>query len=162
MALADATRSGVEDELREAIRTGRQVDWRTGVATADDLAHGGDWDAQRTVAAALLAELLLTAPEESRRPRGLRLTGARIVGELNLEATELACPLLLQGCWFAEPVILAEAQAPAVRLPGCHLPGLSAQQLTTRGNLELNDGFTATGEVRLVGARPSTRQSRHG
>jgi hypothetical protein len=151
MALAETTRAGVEDELREAMLTGRSVDWRTGDAEADDPAHGASWDTQRTVAAASLAELLTTT-EGSRRPRALRLAGARIVGQLDLETTELVCPLLLRGCWFAEPLILADAQAPALRLPGCLLPGLSAQQLTTRGNLELNDGFTATGEIILFGA----------
>src|SRR5215207_2791596 len=140
LTLGETTRRGVERELRKAIWTGRLADLRTGDATADDPACGAGWSAERTVAAALLAELL-TSAEGSRRPRTLRLAGARIVGRLDLEATELVCPLLLQGCWFAEPVILAEAQAPAVRLPSCHLPGLSGRQLTTHDNLELNDGF---------------------
>lgn len=83
----------------------------------------------------------------------MRLAGARINGQLDLEAAaELACPLLLRACWFAEAPILDEAQAPTVRLPGCRLPGLSTDQLTTRGNLELNEGLTATGEVSLLGA----------
>jgi hypothetical protein len=151
MALAETTRAGVEAELREAIRTGQLVDLRTGDPVADDPAHGAGWDAQRTVAAVLLAELL-TSAEGPRRPRALRLAGARVVGQLDLEATALVCPLLLHGCWFAEPVNLAEARAPAIRLPGCHLPGLSADQLTTSGNLELDEGFTATGEVGLLGA----------
>jgi hypothetical protein len=151
MALANTTRAGVEDELREAILNGRLVDWRTGDAADDDPGHGAGWEAQRAVAAALLAELLTNAGG-SRRPRALRLAGARILGQLDLEATELLCPLLLQGCWFAEPMVLDEARTPALRLPGCHVPGLSARQLTTRGNLELNNGFTATGEVKLLGA----------
>jgi hypothetical protein len=149
--LADTTRADAEQELREAILAGRLVDWRTGDARADDPVHGAGWDAQRTVAAALLAELL-TNEQGPLRPRALQLAGARIVGQLDLEATELVCPLLLRGCWFAEPVVLDEARASAVRLPGCHLPGLSSKQLTTRGNLELNDGFTADGEVSLAGA----------
>jgi hypothetical protein len=151
MALADSTHTGVKGELADAMRTGRLVDLRPRDATADDPAHGADWDSHRTVPAALLAELL-TSSEGSPRPRALRLAGARIIGELDLEASELVCPLLLWDCWFAEPVVLAEAQAPVVRLPGCHLPGLAASQLTTRGNLELNDRFTATGEVSLRGA----------
>ena len=88
MALADTTRNDLEAQLREAIWTGRLVDRRTGNATADDPAQGADWPAQRTVPAALLAEMLTTT-EGSRRPRALRLAGARITGKLHLEATEL-------------------------------------------------------------------------
>ena len=76
---------------------------------------------------------------------------------LDLEAAELLCPVFLKRCWFDEPVNLAEARVPALRLPGCHLPGLRAEQLATRGNLELNEGFTATGEVRLHGAHVGGR-----
>jgi hypothetical protein len=54
--------------------------------------------------------------------------------------------------WFDEPVALSEATAPALRLPGCHLPALDAERLTTRGNLELGHGFHARGEVNLGGA----------
>jgi hypothetical protein len=71
---AETTRAGVEDELREAMLTGRLVDWRTGDATADDPAYDAGWDAQRTVPGALLAELL-TDVEGPRRPRALRLAG---------------------------------------------------------------------------------------
>jgi hypothetical protein len=39
-----------------------------------------------------------------------------------------------------------------VRLPGCRAPGLDGEQLRIQGNLELNKGFTAEGEVRLLGA----------
>jgi len=148
VAFAETTRAGVEDELREAILTGRLVDWRTGYVTADDPANGAGWDAQRTVPGALLAELLSVA-EGPRRPRALRLAGARVVGQLDLEAAEVVCPLLLRACWFAEPVVLSEARAPALWLPGCHLPGLSAERLTTRGDLRLSDGLTVGGGVRL-------------
>jgi hypothetical protein len=78
MALAEATRAGVEDELREAMLTGRLVDWRTGDATADDPAQGAGWDAQRTVPG-LLAKLF-TDTEVQPRPRALRLAGAHIGG----------------------------------------------------------------------------------
>jgi hypothetical protein len=71
---------------------------------------------------------------------------------LNLEAATVVCPLSLHRCYFDQPIYLREAQAPAVRLTGCRTPGLDAAQLQTRGNLELDDGFAATGKVTLVGA----------
>jgi hypothetical protein len=71
------------------------------------------------------------------------LRGARITGGLDLEGAELTCPILLQDCWFEEPVNLCEARATAIHLPGCHLPSLEARQLTVRDNLMLGDGLSA-------------------
>jgi hypothetical protein len=149
MALTDDSHIDVEKELRQAILAGRLVDLRSGEPEADDPAGGSEWDARRTVSAQVLVDLLTSS--HGPRRRALRLAGARIIGSLDLEAAELVCPILLEGCWFEEPAILAEASVPALRLPGCHLPALHAQQLTIRGDLELSYGFTASGEVRLRG-----------
>jgi hypothetical protein len=56
----------------------------------------------------------------------------------------------LVACWFAEPVNVGEATVASLRLLGCHLPGLQAWQLTTKGNLGLNYGFTARELVLLA------------
>ncbi len=82
----------------------------------------------------------------------MKLRGARITGPLDLEARTLACPLLLQECCIEEAVNLCEAIAPVVRLPGCHLPAFTAWQLRTTGDVQLDDGFSARGEVNLAGA----------
>ncbi|MEU8343230.1 hypothetical protein AB0C74_16160 [Spirillospora sp. NPDC048832] len=112
----------------------------------------GGADADRQVRAGLLARLLTgERTPEGGRPRAVKLRGARITGALDLEAAELACPLLLDGCRFEEPLVLREATAPSVRLPGCDVPELIADQLRTTGNLELNRGFTAA-RVHLTGA----------
>jgi hypothetical protein len=150
MALADSAAIDVAQELRDAILTGRLVDRRTGDAEADDPAQGASWVGQRTVVATLLEELLAKT-EGPRRPRALRLAGVRIVGRLNLEAAELACPLSLHGCWFEEPVILTESQALSIRLSGCRFPEIEANQLVTRGNLHLTEVVTQ-GQVSLSGA----------
>ena len=137
-----------------AAGTGALVDLRAGVPELDDPAGGAKWDAARTVRAELLVELLVGArtPLRGGRLRAVQLRGARITGWLNLEAVTLGCPLLLQDCHLEQWINLNEARAPVVRLPGCHLPVLAAEQLETRGNLQLDRGFTATGEVRLPGA----------
>jgi hypothetical protein len=93
----------------------------------------------------------MTGPKDA-HPRAVKLAGARITGALDLEAATLKCPLNLRGCSFEQPINLQEAQASVLRLSGCDVPGLSARQLQTRGNLELNNGFSAKGEVNLLGA----------
>jgi hypothetical protein len=150
--LADREFSSAGEGVRRAVAAGALADLRDGTQRADDPRGGQMWGPGRTIRADVRAHLL-TEVVAAERPRSLRLAGARIVGTLDLEAARLPCPLLLLGCWFEEPVNLAEASVPALRLPGCHLPGLRAAQLTVDGNLELNDGFTV-GEVNLLGAHP--------
>jgi adhesin HecA-like repeat protein len=150
VTLADDEATSPDQRVRTAITTGEWVDLRTHDPSADDPSQGAHWGLDRIVHAQVLADLLTQA--DGRRRRALRLAGARITGRLDLEAAEVLCPVLLTGCWFEQPVNLAEAHVPALRLRGCHLPGFHADQVSTRGNLELNDGFVATGEVGLHGA----------
>jgi hypothetical protein len=151
LTLADGELFPAEEGVRRAMAKGVLADLREGDHDADDPRGGETWRPGRTVRADVLAQLL-TGVMAVERPRALRLAGARIVGMLDLEAARLLCPALFLGCWFEQPVNLAEACVPALRLPGCQLPGLRAAQLTVRGNLELNDGFTARGEINLLGA----------
>ena len=125
---------------------------RSGATETIGPARAGGLDAGRIVPAALLAKLL-TRPDRPQRPRGLDLTGAHITGVLDLRAAELICPVLLEDCQFEKPIILAEASVPAFRMIRCSVPALDGAQLTTRGNLELRKGFTASGEISLDGAR---------
>jgi hypothetical protein len=142
-----------ERAVWEAVESGKLVDLRLGDPDRDDPAKGATWDSDRQVRAQLLYELLrgVSKPKDT-PPRALKLAGAWITGALDLEAVTLLCPLLLRGCYVDHPITLEEASAPALRLPRCHVASLNADQLETRGSVELNDGFTATGEVRLVGA----------
>jgi hypothetical protein len=142
-----------ERKLVRGVATGTVTDLQAG-DTGLDVAQGATWGTEQIVRASVLAELLTGRRTEGNDLlRAVKLRGARIVGPLDLEATELACPLLLQDCYLEEPVNLSEASAPAVRLPGCHLPAMNAGQLRTTGSLELNNGATTHGEVSLAGAR---------
>jgi hypothetical protein len=129
------------------------VDLRTGEPGEDDPAQGQTWTRGRWVRAKFLCELLTdTRKPAAPRARVVNLAGARISGVLDLEAARLVCPLILRDCWFEAPINLEHAQAQVLRLPGCYLPGLHAKQLDTRGDLQLDDGFVADGEVNLRGA----------
>jgi hypothetical protein len=155
--------SVAERELSHATALGTLVDLQVGAPERDDPERGLSWGPERMVRAELLFGLLTgERPPIGGRPRAVKLRGARITDTLDLAATELVCPLLLSDCYFDQPINLNEASAPAVRLPGCRLPGLTADQLRTTGNLDLNAGFTVAGQVSLIGARVGGRLSLHG
>jgi hypothetical protein len=136
--LAENRLTEPEQRIMKAAATGALVDLRTGTPELDDPTKGATWNAARIVRAEVLVELLTDAREpKAARLRAVKLRGARITGMLDLEATTLVSPLLLQDCYFEQPATLREAQAQSVRLPGCHLPGLAADQLETRSDLEL-------------------------
>jgi len=149
----DKKLSDAERTLLDAVITGTLADLQIGDAELDNPAQAAAWGADRTVRAELLAELLTgERTPQGGQLRAVKLRGARITGPLDLEARTLACPLLLQECCIEEAVNLCEAIAPVVRLPGCHLPAFTAWQLRTTGDVQLDDGFSARGEVNLAGA----------
>jgi hypothetical protein len=138
----------VERAVRDALVRGQAVDLRPATADGND---GAPWVPERTVRGELLRDLLLSEAAGGAAPT-LRLRGARITGRLDLEGASLSVALDLRDCSFEQGIKLNEARAPAVRLWGCSAPSLEADQLETRGNLELRE-FVAYGEVRLRGAR---------
>jgi hypothetical protein len=154
LLLDDHDLSEAERGALEAIARGDAADLRTGQADADDPERGSTWGADRTVRADLLIDLLTGRRVPEGPPlRGVGLIGVRITGSLDLAGTTAVCPLLLWNCWFDEPMDLARATIPLIRMPGCHVPALTATQLKTDGNVELALGFTAHGEVDMDGAR---------
>jgi len=145
--------SAPEKRLVDAARTGALVDLCTGVSDVDAVANAPSWSANRVVRAEVLARLLKGDTRlHNGRPRAVKLRGALVTGELDLEAVSLVCPLLLQDCHVDEVINLRDAQAPTLRLHGCCVPGIDADQLETRGNLEFCDRFIAHGCINLSGA----------
>ena len=136
-----------ERQLWRAVETGELVDLRSGNSELDDPDRGAEWGPERAVRSELLYELLVEYQPTS---RAVVLRGARISGGLNLEAARIACSLIFEGCFFAGPINLREAQAPAVRITGCKLLCLAADQLETRGDLDL--GRSTVPIVTLRGA----------
>jgi hypothetical protein len=121
------------EELEEAIEAGRPVARGNG----EPAEEGQDWGNDRTLPAPVLYELL-ARPDGGTMPRAAILVGLRISGRLNLHAVQLKAPLIFHGCYFDEPVNLMAATAVEIRLTGCHLSVLAADQLITRGDLDLS------------------------
>lgn len=84
---------------------GEPVDFREGGAegdTADNPATGSDWGPERTVRASVLRAVLLGAPHEDGEIPRLRLSGARVTGQLRLAYAVVDHPLHLRYCHFEE------------------------------------------------------------
>ncbi len=104
-----------------------------------------------TVRAALLYDLCVHPDECGVDPKGIKLEGARVTGELDLEGTTLVRTVWLWNCHFEAPIILRDARTRTVSLQGSTVPGITADWLRLEGKLSL-DRVTIEGEVRLAGA----------
>ena len=94
--------------------------------------------------------------DSGKRPiRGtvIALRGAWILGMLDLLHANIPYALDLNCCRFVAPVIMLHAGCGALYLNGSYLAkGLVADGITTKGGVNLRDGFSAEGEVRLLSA----------
>ena len=152
MKVSDLTES--ERKVWQSAATGAVVDLRVGNPELDSPEKWAKWGTERTVRAEVVADLLLGDGEAAPvAVRGVRLQGARITGDLNLEAVTLRCPLALLDCSFASALNLEEATAVSVRLSGSLVPAIRARQLRTSGDLRLDKGFCVSGGVDLDGAQ---------
>nr|WP_189182918.1 oxidoreductase [Microbispora rosea] len=154
-----------ERRLWEAYPTGAWVDLRGGRET--DSSSGGSWGRSRVVRAEVIAALVLgrrgggsvTVP-------GVRLAGARIVGDLNLSDATIEAKIHLLDCHIAGTVSLNDAKTRGVRLRRCDIFRFRASRATVDGLLDLDgsavhagvhlDNAHVTGQLRLSGTRVGT------
>jgi hypothetical protein len=115
-----------------------------GVATGQPVDLTGATD--RDVPADLLRELVAAGAP------GLRLTGARVVGPLDLGGLRIGGPVRLVGCDFTAPLSLRDADLPLLDLRRSRLVSLTATEAVVERVLLLS-GIEATAGVALGGAR---------
>ncbi|GLW64394.1 oxidoreductase [Actinomadura rubrobrunea] len=141
-----------ERRLWKAFPKGEPVDLSSGDPAFDDPAQSGRWGADRVIRAEVLVALLAGAAEpEPGHVAAVRLTGARIVGSLNLGHAEVTAPLALTGCVFDEAPHLYWASMNSVHMMRCRLPGLVASGARVDGHLWL-EGSRISGGLWLDGA----------
>ncbi|GGT72557.1 membrane-associated oxidoreductase [Streptomyces coeruleorubidus] len=141
-----------EERVWRAFPRGDDVDFRG--STDEDPARGADWGPERTVRAAVVRALLLSAPQEDGETAALRLAGARITGVLDLKYGEVDRAVRLSGCHFEDVPVLYGARLRQLNLRESALPGLDAATLRVDGVLRMSDCLFE-GPVRLGGAQIS-------
>jgi hypothetical protein len=119
-----------------------------------------DQDASRTIRAELIRCLATGAVWPTRfapwpvHSQGLMAREARIAGELDLQGSTLKPTLGFHRSVFDRRIKLSGAEARTISFRACLLlEGIDAQSAAIKGNLFLSDGFTAKGEVSLIGTR---------
>ncbi len=86
-------------------------------------------------------------------PRGLMIRGAKILGPLDLEGCKAVTSVWMHDCAIADGLVLREGMFSTISLAGSRVNGIAASRAEIRGSLYLRDGFHATGEVNLAGAK---------
>jgi len=112
------------------------------------------WGLHRTIRSTVLRTLC--SHREARMfmdPQGVRLTDARIVGQLNLSGANVPFDLRFERCDFEYPVFAAGTRIQTLDLTGTHVPGLVADRLEAQGGVFLRHGFVARCGVHLPSAR---------
>jgi hypothetical protein len=106
------------------------------------------------VRGAILAKILCApADPDAGWPRpGLRLTGARVTGRLDLSFVEVAHPLMLDDCEFDEAPMLYWSRLRYTSFAGSRLPGLVLPNAEIAGHLRLT-GCRVDGALNLRGTK---------
>jgi len=121
-------------------------------ALAGALASGRELDLVGASVPATVLAAVLTAEAPHGAP-ALRLSRANITGSLRLVGADVAVPVDLRRCTFAQVPDLRMAQFAGLALTGCRVPGLQAGNLRVAADLLLDDGFTSHGPVHLADAQ---------
>ncbi|GGO81682.1 hypothetical protein GCM10012280_06530 [Wenjunlia tyrosinilytica] len=145
-----------EREMWRAFRAGEVHDLRTGVPELDNPGTSRIWGPERTVRASAVARLLLDGPPaDSGRVCCLKLSGARISGQLNLSGGTVAPYIELHNCQFEQQVLMPECSFTTLRMVRCAIPRIEAARLSTEGDLHLPQ-CTVPGGIRLTDAHIGT------
>jgi hypothetical protein len=157
----------VERRLVDHVRRGELLDL-AGAEPVDEAAMRA-WDSTRTVRAVVLRDILRSRLAPNPDPHGLRLRGARIAGQLDLENLTISLWLELLDCLLGEGLVARDATLPGLDLEGCRLehpsqPPLAAERLTAAVLAFDRAVITAHCEndaVRLPGAHLGTLACSH-
>lgn len=167
-----------ERKVIAAARAGSTADFRTGNKEKDDPAKGANWTGSRTIRAELIYALCTGAESKWKvSHKGLKISGARITGSVDLSYASIDFPLNFFVCHFEQILDFNNAQTRSLQLRGSYLPKVNLLSSKIAGNLIcsgatiinpdgdaflidwakivggifMDDGFNAKGEVRLVG-----------
>lgn len=112
-----------------------------------------DQTPDNTIRAELLRHVLLSGDGVHLDEKGLRLRGACIVGQLDLQGCSLDRDITLSHCRLEQPVTVVNARLRGLHISGVEMAGLTADNAWFSGSLYIRAGTVVAGEISLAGAR---------
>ena len=111
---------------------------------------------ETTIRADLLAFLISGKDSfENPRPHSLLLSGANIVGDLDLSYTSFFGDIRLHRCVFHNRILAIRAKSNLLSLEGSYLSGLTADGTKFSSSVYLTQDFRSTRQVSFAGAGQS-------
>jgi hypothetical protein len=122
--------------------------------SSNDPAHAAAWGHEREIRSELI-RWLCSNPNASRLedPGGIRILGARIVGDFDLSYRRIPFPIVMHRCKFSNQIKLVATEIPHLDLDGSYVGEINAKGLIAHSDLNLGHGFQAEGETMLENAK---------
>jgi hypothetical protein len=142
-----------EKKLVHNLVLGSPADYCSQDQAKNDPKNSKDWGESRMIRAVFLR--WLCSDERAIRNisgNGINIRGAKIDGELNLQAASIPLPLFFYRCATPGPVLLNSAETRGLSFAGCVGGRISGDRLVVQGDLSLQ-GFQSEGAVVLTNAR---------
>jgi len=148
------TLSDAEKLLLNKVTCGDWADCSKLNEEGNDPEEADKWGKARQIRAALVTWLCTDKRAlECIHPKGIQVHGADITDALNLSFVNIPFQLTLHCCRLKDHIDLSRAEVSELDLQGSLVNGILAECVTVRHCVFLTNGFTATGEVRFLGAR---------
>jgi hypothetical protein len=119
----------------------------------NNLEDAGNWGPERQIRAALV--VWLCTDREAREQvhgRGIQVLGADVTGPLGLALVSIPFQLAFRHCRLKE-ILLNQADVAQLDLQGSLVDGIKGDRVNVKNYVLLREGFKATGNVWLLGAR---------
>jgi hypothetical protein len=120
-------------------------------ACSNDPKNAGDWGPERVVRADMIRWLCVSREAKVLLdPKGVRLFGARVTGELNLNDAEVPFPILLVNCQLNAPARFSGCRIPLLSLEHSWASSIEAADSNFTQGVLLRDGFKTDGGITLA------------
>ncbi|MCX6828495.1 MAG: hypothetical protein NT002_04360 [candidate division Zixibacteria bacterium] len=145
--------SPADETFFTAVANGEPADYSSEKEEDNDPAGGDKWGEERVLKADRINWLCADRKaKEMVSHKGIRVNGARIEGEVDLEESRVDFSFLFWKSLFADDMNLRCGEIRGLYLDGTQVKSINGNGLRVKSNVFLRNGFKANGQIGFVGA----------